>query len=64
KAMPQIEKTISQRYGQKLGDVKKWLSLTEWGQQNLGPFEVNKVQKKLLQLQLIEKEIPTTKILA
>ena len=35
KQIPSIDKTISNRYDQKLEDVQEWLSLTEWSQENI-----------------------------
>tara|TARA_R100000935_G_scaffold8302_7_gene17398 strand:+ start:23089 stop:23937 length:849 start_codon:yes stop_codon:yes gene_type:complete len=63
KDIPSIDRMISNRYDQKLEDVQEWLSLTEWSQQQLTSKEVAKVQEKLLQLELIEKEVPLARIL-
>lgn len=63
KNIPSIDRMISNRYDQKLEDVQEWLSLTEWSQQQLTSAEISRVQEKLLQLELIEKEIPIEQIL-
>ncbi len=63
KDIPGIDTMISKRYGQKLEDVQKWLSLTEWSQEQLSEDEVNRVQEKLVQLELIEKPVPISSIL-
>ena len=35
KHIPEIDTIISERYRQKNEDVKNWLALTEWSQQNI-----------------------------
>ncbi|GEQ86394.1 ABC transporter substrate-binding protein [Patiriisocius marinistellae] len=64
KEIPSIENMISNRYEQKVEDVNQWLSITEWSQDNLTDKQVQKVQEKLLQLDLIEKTVDTSEILA
>jgi ABC-type nitrate/sulfonate/bicarbonate transport system substrate-binding protein len=59
-----IDQMIATRYDQKLEDVQTWLSLTEWSQENLSDALVEKVQDKLLQLELIEKTVAPKKLLA
>ncbi|MEM7185505.1 MAG: substrate-binding domain-containing protein [Bacteroidota bacterium] len=54
KEISEIDEIISRRYDQQLQDVQEWLSITEWSQENLSMEEVEKVQKKLLQLELID----------
>ena len=63
KAIPDIDKMISERYDQKLEDVQQWLSLTEWSQENLTENELLLVQEKLVELNLIDQVIPSEKIL-
>jgi len=63
KTIPAIDTMISKRYGQKIEDVQKWLSLTEWSQEQLSEEEVNRVQEKLIQLELIEKAVPISSLL-
>lgn len=63
KAIPGIDQMISERYQQKLGDVQEWLSLTRWSQENLTAAEVDKVQNKLLQLDLIDAKYPVETLL-
>lgn len=57
KEIPEIDHMISKRYEQKLEDVQQWLSLTEWSQENLSEKEIDKVQNKLFQLDLIEDKV-------
>ncbi|MEZ4817785.1 MAG: substrate-binding domain-containing protein [Flavobacteriaceae bacterium] len=63
KNIPSIDNTLSNRYQQKLEDVQLWLTLTEWGQENLSEGEVDKVQNTLKNLNLIEEKVPASKIL-
>ena len=53
KSIPSIDKTIANRYEQEINDVKEWLSLTEWSQNLMSEEEILKVQKQLLQLNII-----------
>lgn len=57
KNIPSIDKTIAQRYDQKIDDVQEWLSLTEWSQDLLTPTTVNDVQKRLQAIGIIHKTI-------
>lgn len=63
KEIPSIDKMIANRYNQKIEDVKLWLSLTEWGQENLTSTQVDKIQDTLQHLDLIENKIPSSEIL-
>ena len=38
KEIPEIDAIISERYQQKNEDVKNWLALTEWSQENICSF--------------------------
>jgi len=53
KNIPSIDKTIANRYEQKLEDVKEWLTLTEWSQNTIDAKTINNVQEKLLALNII-----------
>ncbi|EDM43103.1 hypothetical protein SCB49_12799 [unidentified eubacterium SCB49] len=63
KDIPSIDKMISNRYGITLEDVRQWLSITEWSQEQLTENQLQKIQKKLMQLDLITDTVPTNKIL-
>ncbi len=63
KNIPSIDRMIANRYDQQLNDVQEWLSITEWSQENLTNQQVEKVQDKLLQLDLIEEKVSSSKIL-
>lgn len=56
KSIPNIDKTIANRYGQKLEDVQEWLSLTEWSQKTMGANTINIVQDKLMALDIIPEK--------
>jgi ABC-type nitrate/sulfonate/bicarbonate transport system substrate-binding protein len=58
KDIPSIDKTIANRYHQKLEDVQEWLSLTEWSQSVLDEPTVMKVQEKLVELDILKRQKP------
>ncbi len=62
KSIPDIDKTIAQRYEQKLEDVQEWLSLTEWSQEQIDEETIMKVQKELFSLDIIPEIVPYSKI--
>lgn len=53
-----IDMIIAKRYDQKLEDVQEWLSLTEWSQGVLDEKTVDRIQNKLLKLDIISKKMP------
>lgn len=55
KQIPSIDRTLSNRYEQKLEDIQAWLSKTTWGQEQLSEATVNGVQSRLHDLNLIEE---------
>ena len=55
KIIPSIDRTLANRYGQKLEDIKIWLSKTHWGQSQLEVDTIKKIQKQLLELDLISE---------
>ncbi|SRX56177.1 substrate-binding domain-containing protein [Aequorivita sp. CIP111184] len=61
--LPSIDEMIAKRYGQKIEDVREWLSLTEWSDRQLTSEELEKIQQKLLELDLIEGKIQENNIL-
>jgi ABC-type nitrate/sulfonate/bicarbonate transport system substrate-binding protein len=63
KDIPAIDTMVSKRYDQQLEDVQTWLSITEWSQEQLSEDEVNRVQKKLLQLELIDETVSVKDLL-
>lgn len=57
KSVPSIDKTIANRYDQKLEDVQEWLSLTEWSQEVIDEKTIENVQDELLNLNIIPKKV-------
>ncbi|WP_411895170.1 substrate-binding domain-containing protein [Winogradskyella sp. A2] len=57
KSIPCIDKTIANRYDQKLEDVQEWLSLTEWSQEVIDEKTIENVQNELLKLDIIPKKV-------
>ncbi|MCH4554073.1 substrate-binding domain-containing protein [Aestuariibaculum lutulentum] len=55
KAIPNIDKTIANRYEQKLEDVQEWLSITEWSQSLINEETVMNTQKELHALNIISE---------
>ncbi|MCL6273314.1 substrate-binding domain-containing protein [Muricauda sp. 2012CJ35-5] len=63
KKIPSIDRTLANRYHQKLEDIQEWLSLTNWGQSQLSPETLNTVQEQLHQLGLLDEIKPNTTFL-
>lgn len=63
KTIPSIDRTIANSYNQKLEDVRIWLSKTHWSQSQLEIDTLKKVQKQLLELDLIFKIKNSTELL-
>lgn len=58
KEIPSIDRMIANRYELQLEDVQEWLTLTEWAQCNLGKTTVNKIQQKLMDLDILSEIKP------
>ncbi|MCL6265872.1 substrate-binding domain-containing protein [Flagellimonas myxillae] len=58
KRIPSIDRTLANRYEQKLEDIQDWLSKTRWGQSQLRPETLTTVQQRLLDLGLVEEIKP------
>lgn len=56
KLIPHIDSMISERYDQKQVDVREWLNLTEWSQNNLTKKNVDDIQNRLLELDIISRK--------
>lgn len=54
KNIPSIDRSLSNRYGQKLDDIQEWLSKTHWSQKQLDAETVKKIANTLKELQLID----------
>lgn len=57
KNIPSIDIMIANRYNQKIEDVRLWLSLTEWSQEQMSLNEIKKVQEQLLKLNIVSKTL-------
>ncbi len=57
KSIPSIDKTLANKYELKLEDIISWLSITKWSQSQIKEATIKQVQKQLLDLNLIEKEV-------
>lgn len=62
KYIPSIDRTISNRYEQKIEDVQEWLSLTEWSQELINQETVYKIQKELFNLKIIPEIVAYNKL--
>ncbi len=62
KSIPSIDKSLANRYQQKLKDIQEWLSITQWSQQQIDEKKVNTVNKTLKKLNRIEKELNYNKL--
>ncbi len=57
KNQDKIDVRLSERYQQKLEDIRKWLDLTQWSQQQISQEDLEKVQQNLLRLELIDEKV-------
>ena len=62
KNIPSIDKTIANRYDQKLDDVQQWLAITEWSQKQISEATLDKVQDELFRLNIIHNKLSFNKI--
>ena len=62
-SMPGIDKVFSERYGQKIEDIRKWMEITSWSQQQIDEADLEEVQQQLLRLDLISNTIDSSCIL-
>lgn len=58
KTIPNISESLATTYHQKTEDIKEWLSLTEWSQDKIDVELLNRIQKQLLELKIIDQSIP------
>ena len=63
KLIPSIDRTLANRYHQKLLDIQEWLQITEWSQQQLSKQTLAKVQDTLIELDLIAHKLDSSVIL-
>jgi len=57
KEIPSIDRTLSERYGQKTEDIAEWLKLTRWSQKKLDKKTFENVQNQLFDLKIIDNKI-------
>ena len=63
KNIPSIDRTLANRYGQKLEDIQKWMGLTQWSQRQLPAKVLKEIQDTLCDLELIKERLPTSTFL-
>lgn len=56
KDLPKIDVKFSERYDQRIEDIQKWLDITHWSQEQITEDQIEKVQDKLIELNLISKK--------
>ena len=54
--IPNIDKTLSELFNQKIEDIQEWLKLTQWSQKNLSEKAFIKIQNQLFDLGIIDKK--------
>ena len=64
KNIPSIDRTLANRYDQKLEDIQAWLLKTQWGQDQLDQKTLDHVLETLLRLELIDEKLPFRSYLA
>jgi ABC-type nitrate/sulfonate/bicarbonate transport system substrate-binding protein len=62
KAIPNIDERLATTYHQKIEDIEEWLSLTEWSQEKMDSALVDRIQKQLLELHIIDYVVPPSEI--
>lgn len=63
KLKPKVDVLLAERYQQKLEDIRKWLDLTRWSQEQIANDDVEKVMTQLHSLKLIDKKVPVEQII-
>ena len=63
KQIPSIDRTLANRYEQRLEDIQKWLSLTRWSQSQIDSQTLEKVQETLIDLKLIDLKLIDKKLM-
>jgi len=56
KAIPSIDRTLANRYEQQLEDIRNWLSITRWSQENVSKQIIDNVNTTLFNLKLIDQK--------
>ncbi len=63
KHIPSIDRTLANRYQQRLEDIQEWMTLTQWSQEQLTVTALTKVQDTLMRLALIDDIKPSDNFL-
>jgi len=63
KLQKNIDVELSERYEQKLEDIRQWLDLTSWSQEQISEDDVEKVMDKLKTLNLIDSKTEVSNII-
>ena len=63
KWIPSIDRTLSNHYKQTLADIREWLSLTRWSQEQLNKETLVKVIYTLNELNLLSNKLPAENML-
>ena len=63
KQIPSIDRTLANTYGQELSDIREWLSLTQWSQEQISIEDLDNVIITLSDLNLLTKSISIDSIL-
>jgi ABC-type nitrate/sulfonate/bicarbonate transport system substrate-binding protein len=63
KTIPNITDRLATTYHQKIDDIKEWLSLTKWSQEKMDPTLLERIQKQLLELHIIDKSVSVNMII-
>ena len=61
--IPSIDRTLANQYEQQLEDIREWLSITQWSQNQIQIQVLDKVQDTLAYLKLISKKINSSELL-
>ena len=56
KEIPSIDRTLAEKYHQKIEDIQEWLSLTKWSQKQITVDMLNKIQNQLFDLKITDKK--------
>ena len=63
KDIPSIDRTLSNRYGQKIEAIRQWLDCTRWSQEQISTEEINIVIDTLSNLNLLSNNISAEDLL-
>lgn len=57
KIIPSIDKTLAEKFGQKLEDIQQWLHITRWSQKNFTEKEFIVLNEQLTRLNITDKSL-------